>query len=119
LVVQELGWDEDADEVLRDDLMEQIEADFVYESDEAVDVVLLWWRDEDGDIVDGLFDALKDLDDAGYIWLLTPKVGRPGFVEPADLGDGAVVAGLTLSGSASVSQEWQAHKLVRPKTGRR
>ncbi len=119
LAVQELGWDEDVDEALRDQLMDQIEADFVYEAVEAVDVVLLWWRDEDGDLVDGLMDALKDLSPTGHLWLLTPKVGRAGFVDPADLADGSIGAGLSLTGSAQVSREWQAHKLVRPKTGRK
>ena len=28
---------------------------------EAVDLVLLWWRDGDGDLVDSLVDALTDL----------------------------------------------------------
>ena len=43
----------------------------------VVDAVLLWWRDEDGDLVDGLVDSLTDLVGGGAIWLLTPKVGRP------------------------------------------
>jgi hypothetical protein len=42
----------------------------------VVDAVVLWWRDEDGDLVDGLVDALTDLVGGGAIWLLTPKVGR-------------------------------------------
>jgi hypothetical protein len=119
LAVQELGWDEDVDELLRDELMDQIDADFVYEALEAVDVVLLWWRDDDGEVVDGLMDALKDLSPKGVIWLLTPKVGRTGFVDPADLADGAIGAGLSLAGSAQVSAEWQANKLVRPKASRK
>lgn len=117
--VQELGWDEDVDEGVRDEVMDHIEADFVYDAVEAVDAVLLWWRQEDGDIVDGLVDSLKDLSDTGWIWLLTPKVGKPGFVDPADLGEGAIAAGLSLTGSAQVSPVWQAHKLVRPKASRR
>ena len=43
----------------------------------VVDAVVLWWRDEDGDLVDGLVDSLTDLVGGGAIWLLTPKVGRP------------------------------------------
>ena len=31
---------------------------------EAVDLVLLWWRDDDGDLVDGLVDSLTDLTDS-------------------------------------------------------
>ncbi len=119
MAVQELGWDEDVDEALRDQLMEQLESDFIFDAIEAVDVVLLWWRDEDGDLVDGLMDALRDLSEDGLVWLLTPKVGRPGFVEPADLAEGAIAGGLTLTGSAQVSSEWQAQKLARPKSGRK
>lgn len=86
VVVQELGWDEDADDRLQDEIMDLI-GEFVYEALEAVDVVLLWWRAEDGDLADGLVDALTDLADHGRIWLLTPKVGRDGYVEPTELAE--------------------------------
>ena len=88
LAVQELGWDDDVDEALRDAIMDAIDGDLLYESNEAVDVVLLWWRDSDGDVADGLVDALTDLSPTGYIWLLTPKVGRPDYVDPTDLAEG-------------------------------
>lgn len=119
LVVQELGWDSDVDEELREQIMDGIDADLVYEPLEAVDVVVLWWRDGDGDLVDGLVDSLRDLSDTGIIWLLTPKVGRSGQVDPADIAEGAITAGLALANLASVSGAWQAQKLVRPKAGRR
>ena len=115
LVVQELGWDSDVDESFRNDVMDTVEGDLVEETDEAVDVVLLWWRSDDGDVVDGLFDALRDLSNGGVLWLLTPKVGRPGHVSSADLQEGAVTAGLALTSSVSVSKSWSCHKLVRPK----
>ena len=51
--------------------------------DDVVDVVLLWWRDGDGDLFDALADALTPLADGGYIWLLTPKAGRPNTWSPA------------------------------------
>ena len=54
MAVQELGWDEDTDEQVRSAILDTIGDDFVYEAIEAVDVVLLWWRDEDGDLGDGL-----------------------------------------------------------------
>ena len=115
LVVQELGWDSDVDETFRNDVMDTVEGDLVEETDEAVDVVLLWWRSDDGDVVDGLFDALRDLSNGGVLWLLTPKVGRPGHVSSADLQEGAVTAGLALTTSVSVSKSWSCHKFVRPK----
>ncbi|MHB1008782.1 MAG: DUF3052 domain-containing protein [Propionibacteriaceae bacterium] len=119
LVVQELGWDSDVDEDLRGLVMDAVDGDLVEETDDAVDVVLLWWRADDGDVVDGLFDALRDLSNSGVLWLLTPKVGRPGHVPQADLQEGAVTAGLALTTSVAVSKSWSCHKLVRPKGARR
>ena len=86
MVVQELGWDSDTDDALRVAIEDAIDADMV-DSDygNVVDVVLLWWRDEDGDLVDGLVDSLTDLVGGGVIWLLTPKVGRPNAVDAADI----------------------------------
>lgn len=119
LVVQELGWDADVDEDFRSGVMDAVDGDLVEETDDAVDVVLLWWRSEDGDVVDGLFDALRDLSSIGVLWLLTPRVGKPGHVAQADLQEGAVTAGLALTSSVSVSKYWSCHKLVRPKGVRR
>jgi hypothetical protein len=119
LAVQELGWGDDVDDALREQVMDAIDADLLYEATEAVDVVLLWWRDSDGDVADGLVDALTDLSPTGYIWLLTPKVGRTDYVDPTDLAEGALTAGLSVANPASVSANWQAQKLVRPRAGRR
>lgn len=119
LVVQELGWDSDVDEGLRDRLMDAIDGDLIVDAVESVDVVVLWWRSEDGDLTDGLVDSLTDLGPSGVIWLLTPKVGREGYVDHSDIAEGALVAGLSLTTSAKVSHDWQAHKLVRPKGGRK
>lgn len=117
--VQELGWDSDVDEALRQQIMDAIEGDMIEDALEAVEAVLLWWRQEDGDLADGLVDALRDLAASGCIWLLTPKVGRPGYVDPADIAEATTTAGLTLANPAKVSREWQAQKVVRPKAGRR
>jgi hypothetical protein len=120
MVVQELGWDDDTDDALRAEVEEAIGSELLDEdTDEVVDVVLLWWRDGDGDLVDGLVDALTDVSDAGYIWLMTPKVGRDGYVDAADLAEAAVTAGLALTNSASVSADWAATRLVRPRGSRR
>ena len=82
MVVQELGWDSDTDDELRVAIEDAIDADMVDgDYGNVVDAVLLWWRDEDGDLVDGLVDALTDLVGGGAIWLLTPKVGRPNAVD--------------------------------------
>ena len=94
MVVQELGWDDDTDDELRVAIEDAIDADMVDgDYGNVVDAVLLWWRDDDGDLVDGLVDSLTDLVGGGAIWLLTPKVGRPGAVDPADIAEAAPIAG--------------------------
>lgn len=119
LVVQELGWDEDVDDDLRIAVEDAINGELIEEAVEAVDVVLLWWRDDDGDLVDGLFDAMTDLAGSGHIWLMTPKVGRGGYIDAADIAEAAVTAGLAQTVTARVSADWSATKLVRPKGARR
>ena len=119
LVVQELGWDEDADADGRIMIEDAIDGELIEDAMEAVDLVLLWWRDGDGDLVDSLVDALTDLTDAGYIWLMTTKVGRSGYVDAADVAEAAITAGLALTNSVPVSSDWIATKLVRPRGSRR
>jgi hypothetical protein len=117
MVVQELGWDEDVDDSLRVQIEDTIDADMVDgDYGNVVDTVLLWWRDNDGDLVDALVDSLTDLADGGAIWLLTPKVGRPGAVDPADVAEAAPIAGLSTTTTAPVSREWSATRLVAPKS---
>ena len=117
MVVQELGWDNDADDELRVAVEDRIDADLVdADYGNVVDAVLLWWREEDGDLVDGLVDALTDLVGGGAIWLLTPKVGRPNAVDPADIAEAAPIAGLAQTTTATVSNDWSATRLVAPKT---
>ncbi|SDU92010.1 Protein of unknown function [Microlunatus sagamiharensis] len=118
-VVQEIGWDDDVDEDLRLAVEDAVGGELVEEAVEAVDVVLLWWREEDGDLVDGLVDSLTDLADTGHIWLMTPKVGRDGYVDASDLSEAAITAGLAQTVSATVSTDWAATKLVRPRGTRR
>ena len=117
MVIQELGWDEDVDDDLRVQIEDAVDGDLVDgEYGNVVDAVLLWWRDEDGDLVDALVDALTDLVGGGVIWLLSPKVGRPNAVDPADITEAAQVAGLATTSTAGVSKDWSATRLVAPKT---
>ncbi|NHC44982.1 DUF3052 domain-containing protein [Motilibacter aurantiacus] len=119
-MVQELGYDDDCDEELRESIVALSGNELVSgEPDDVVDVVLLWWRDGDGDLVDALVDALTDLGDGGVVWLLTPKTGRPGYVEPSEIGDAAPTAGLSSTSSVSASREWQGTRLVAPKASRK
>ncbi len=117
MVIQEIGWDQDTDDDLREIIEDAIDADMVDgDYGNVVDAVVLWWRRDDGDLVDGLVDALSDLVGGGWIWLLTPKVGRPGAVDAADIAEAAPIAGLSQTTTATVSKDWAATRLVAPKT---
>ncbi len=118
-VVQELGWDTDVDDDLRVAIEDAIDGELIEDAVEAVDLVVLWWRDDDGDLVDGLVEAMTDLAAGGHIWLLTPKIGREGFIDAADIAEAAVTAGLSLTNGLAISPDWAANKLVRPKGSRR
>ena len=116
MVVQERGWDEDTDDELREAIADRSGSEMVDEdADDVVDVVLLWWREDDGDLVDSLVDALTSLADGGVIWLLTPKVGRADEVEAADITEAAPVAGLAVTTTMSISPDWTATRLAAPK----
>lgn len=117
--VQEIGWDDDCDEGLRAAVAEAAGAELIDEdADDVVDVVILWWRDEDGDLVDALMDAITPLADHGTVWLLTPKAGRDGHVEAADISEAAPVAGLQQTSTISAARDWQGTRLVSPKAKR-
>ncbi len=118
-VVQELGVDDDCDEALRAAVAELTGSPLVDEDyEDVVDAVLLWWRDDDGDLVDALVDALIALEDGGVVWLLTPKAGRPGHVEPGEIGDAAPTAGLHQTSSISAAPEWSGTRLVARRSNR-
>jgi hypothetical protein len=122
MVVQVVGADdrEQVDGVLLDDVSARAGTEVVFDedSDEVVDVVLLWWREGDGDLVDALVDSLTNLGDSGVIWLLTPKAGRDGHVEPSDIDEAAPTAGLSSTRSTSAAPEWSGTRLVSPKASR-
>ncbi|WP_280397920.1 DUF3052 domain-containing protein [Nocardia carnea] len=115
MVVQELGWDEDTNDDLRADVEETSGGELLDEdSDEVIDVVLLWWRDGDGDLVDELMEAIGPLADDGFIWVLTPKTGNDGHVDPSEIAEAAPTAGLTQTSAIKLG-EWSASRLVQPK----
>ena len=119
MVVQELGWDEDVDDDLRAAIEEAVGAEMVDgDYGDVVDTVVLWWREDDGDLVDSLVDSLTDLAEGGAILLLTPKVGRPGYVDASDVAEAAPIAGLATTTTQSASADWSATKLVTPKSAR-
>jgi hypothetical protein len=119
MVVQELGWDEDVDDNLRAAVEEQIGGDLLdEEADETVSTVLLWWREDDGDLVDALLEATGVLAEDGVIWVLTPKTGRPGHVEPSDIAEAVPTAGPSQTSNISVADDWAGTRLVWPKSAK-
>ncbi len=117
--VQEIGYDDDVDEALRTGIEAVIAGELVDEDfDEVVDVVLMWWREDDGDLVDALVDSLGLLADHGVVWLLTPKPGRDGHVEAEDISDAAPTAGLQQTSTVSAGANWQGTRLVAPRAKR-
>ncbi len=118
-LVQEIGYDDDSDDALRESVEAVTGNDLVDEDyDDVVDAVLLWWREDDGDLVDALVDALTSLTDGGVIWLLTPKAGRTGHVEASDIGEAAPTAGLAQTTTVSAPSDWIATRLVTPRSAR-
>jgi hypothetical protein len=115
-IVQELGWDDDTNDDIRADVEDACGSELLdEEADEVIDVVLLWWRDGDGDLVDRLMDAIAPLAEDGVIWVLTPKTGKPGHVQPADIAEAAPTAGLMQTSSANLG-DWSGSRLVQPKS---
>ena len=119
-VVQVVGIEDDVDRGLLDDVAARTGTELIIgdETDDVVDVVLLWWREGDGDLVDALVDSLTNLGDHGVVWLLTPKAGRDGHVEPSDIDEAAPTAGLSSTRSTSAAPEWSGTRLVSPRAAR-
>lgn len=118
-IVQEIGYDDDCDEDLRQAIIDACGSELLDEdTDEVVDVVLLWFREEDGDLVDALVDAITPLTDHGVVWLLTPKAGRDGHLEPADIAESAPTAGLQQTSTVNAARDWQGSRLVSPRAAR-
>ena len=118
-VVLEIGVDSDADQELRKSIGTATGAGMVGEEfDDVADLVVLWWRYDDGDLVDALVDALSAITSGGVVWLFTPKAGRDGHVEPSEIGEAARTAGLSSTKSVSAAAEWAGTRLVAPKLGR-
>ncbi|MGQ4488423.1 DUF3052 domain-containing protein [Streptomyces sp. 372A] len=118
-VVQEIGYDDDVELELREGIEAITGQDLVDEDyDDIADVVLLWFRDEDGDLTDALVDAIGLLEDGGVVWLMTPKTGRDGYVEPSDINEAAQTAGLAQTKSVSAGKDWSGSRLVTPKAAK-
>lgn len=115
-IVQEYGWDDDVDETLRV-AIEAVVGEELEDEDYTgvVDAVIMWWRDDDGDLTDGLVDTLGTLAEGSSIVLLTPRPGQEGEVDPSEVDEAATTAGLHTSGNVMCSEVWVATRLAARK----
>jgi hypothetical protein len=119
-LVLELGGGSDVDQSLRAKIVEITGTELIEDrTDEVVDAVIIWWRDGDGDLEDELVDALTYLSESGAIWVLTPKAGREGHVEPSDIQDAAPNVGLSQTSTFAIASDWSATRLVARKSAKR
>lgn len=111
--VQEIGWDTDCDALISESVEDAIGEELLdEETDELCDVVLLWWRDEDGDLVDGLVDAIRSLAENGRVWLLSPGAGKAGALVSGLISESAQLAGLVQTKAERLG-DWQGSCLVQ------
>jgi hypothetical protein len=112
-IVQEFGWDDDVDQELRAALEAIVGTELADEDyDDVIDGVLVWWREEDGDLTDTLVDVQTALDDGGQVWLLTRKPGRAGHVGHNEIQEAATTAGLHATSTFSAGADWSATRLA-------
>lgn len=116
--VQVIGWDDDCDPDVLAEVEGHVGEVLMDQAPDVVDGVLFWWRHDDGDLADGLLDALAMLADHGLVWLFTPRPGRAGHMPGSEVKEAVQVAGLRVTGSISVGAHWQASRLTAPKSGR-
>lgn len=113
MVVQEFLYDDDADESLREALAAACGNELVGEDyGDVTDAALVWFRDGDDDLADLLMDVQTMLEDGGSVWLLTPKAGMPGHVEPRDIEESSSLAGLHATSTFVACAGWSATHLV-------
>ncbi|WJY97992.1 DUF3052 domain-containing protein [Corynebacterium fournieri] len=111
-VVQEIGWDEDADSAISEAIEDAIGAELLDEdTDDPCDAILLWFRAGDGDLVDDLVDVARGLGSGGRIWLMTPGAGSSGVVPPSEIAESAQLAGFTQT-KADRFGDWQGSCLT-------
>ena len=118
-VVQEFGYADDVDTNLRTGVEEVIGSELVDEDyDDVTDGVVLWWRQDDGDLTDALVDVRTSLDEGGLIWLLTRKPGRSGHVDHSEIEEAATTAGLHATITMAIAPDWSATRLGTRSRGR-
>lgn len=111
-IVLELGYDDDVEDAVRT-AVEQVAGSPLEDDayDGVVDLVLLWWRDGEGDLTDELVDSLTTLEEGGCIVLLTPGTGRDDRVPAADVQDACTTCSMVASGAVPLGG-WMGQRLV-------
>ncbi|WP_372419707.1 DUF3052 domain-containing protein [Actinotalea solisilvae] len=118
-VIQEFGYGDDVDDDLRSGIEAVIGSELVDEDyDDVTDGVVLWWREEDGDLTDALVDVRAALDEGGLIWVLTRKPGRSGHVDHGEIEEAATTAGLHATSTLAIAPDWSATRLGTRSRGR-
>ncbi|MFD8705367.1 DUF3052 family protein [Kitasatospora sp. NPDC059648] len=108
MVVREVGYDDDIDQGLHDSVDVIASQDLLdLDWDGLADAVIFWFRDEDDDDLASMLGyALDLLGERGMIWLLTPKAGRTGHVQPGVIETAARARGLSRSWTTGVAEHW-------------
>ena len=116
-IVQEFGYDDDVDEALREHIEQLTGEPFEDEDYRGIaDVVLAWWRSDDGnvdDLTDYLMDCAGSLEDgSGVIWCMVPSGHSDYHVSTADVSEAAQLAGQSATTTFAISREWTAIRVV-------
>ncbi|GLX34257.1 hypothetical protein Sros01_03300 [Streptomyces roseochromogenus] len=115
-IVQEIGYDDDADQELREAIEAATGTKLANEDhDDPADAVVLWFREDDGDLTDALVDAIASMEEGGTILLLTPKTGRDGYIEPSEISEASTTAGLAQTKTINAGKGWNGSRLITPK----
>ncbi|WP_234988015.1 DUF3052 domain-containing protein [Demequina sp. NBRC 110056] len=113
MIIQEFGYDDDADEALRTAIEDLTGEDLADEDfGDVTDGALVWFRDGDEDLADMLMDVQSLLDDGASVWLLTPKAGTTGHVLPGEVQESSSLAGLHATSTFVVGEGWSCTQLV-------
>lgn len=115
-LVREIGYDTDVDPEVR----QRIEAITGRrlagpECPRCPDGLLVWLRAGSADPVDLLLGCGEAMTRRTRLWVLTPKVDRPGHLPPAEVAAAARRAGLTCVRRVDVFDDWNAIGLRLPR----
>ena len=97
-LVLERGFGDDSDDAIRKEISAAAGNELLDEnSQEVVDLVMSWWREDDGDLTDELVDCLTYLSETGPISSLTKFKLIPKFESPK----GVFIEKLLVTGAPS------------------